>query len=83
MQPDPVYLGTFTAPAANEQDSHVEAAIYRVHLIGEIRPASEIEEILWLDPRESSDVELASLTRDTVLHLATSAHGSYVENASQ
>ena len=70
IQPDPVYLGTFTAPAANEQGSHVEAAIYRVHLAGPIRSASEIEEILWLDPRETPTVELAPLTRDTVLNLA-------------
>jgi uncharacterized protein (TIGR00730 family) len=93
MQPDPAYLGTFTAPAANEQGSHVEAAIYRVHLAGEIRAASEIEEILWLDPHESPNVELAPLTRDTVLRLAISAQGSYgrsraegkapLENASQ
>src|SRR5215470_15022838 len=32
----PVFLGTFTAPAANEEGSLVEAALYRVELAGRI-----------------------------------------------
>jgi 8-oxo-dGTP pyrophosphatase MutT (NUDIX family) len=66
----PVFLGTFTAPAANEEGSLVEAALYRVELFGPIVAASEIEEVLWLDPLPPHAVELAPLTRDTVLPLA-------------
>lgn len=80
MQPDPVYLGTFTAPAANEQGSHVEAATYRVQLAGPIRAASEIAEIFWLDPREIPTVALAPLTRDTILKIANSELSHSAEN---
>jgi uncharacterized protein (TIGR00730 family) len=69
IQPDPVYLGTFTAPAANEQGSHVEAVLYRVCLAGPVCAAAEIEEILWVDSNEPGSVELAPLTKDTVLPL--------------
>jgi 8-oxo-dGTP pyrophosphatase MutT (NUDIX family) len=65
-----VFLGTFTAPAANEPDCFVEAALYRVRLFGTAQNAAEIEEILWLDPREPHAVELAPLTRDSVLPIA-------------
>ncbi len=40
----PVFLGTFTAPAANEPGYVVEAALYRVELLGTITASSEIEE---------------------------------------
>ena len=66
----PVFLGTFTAPAANEEGSLVEAALYRVEVVGPIMAASEIEEILWLDPVPPHAAELAPLTRDSVLPLA-------------
>jgi len=66
----PVFLGTFTAPAANESDCLVEAALYQVELEGTICAASEIEEITWIDPHSPGQVELAPLTRDKVLPLA-------------
>ena len=66
----PVFLGTFTALAANEEGSFVEAALYRVELVGPMVAASEIEEILWLDPVLPHAAELAPLTRDSVLPLA-------------
>ena len=68
-----VLLGTFTAPAANEKGCFVEAALYQVELVGSISAASEIEEIVWLDPREPHQIELAPLTRETVLPIATRA----------
>jgi uncharacterized protein (TIGR00730 family) len=74
--PDTAFLGTFTAPAANEPLSQVEAALYRVNLTGPITPASEIEEILWLDPREPSNADLAPLTRDTLRRFAASARSA-------
>jgi uncharacterized protein (TIGR00730 family) len=66
-----VFLGTFSAPAANESGCVVEAALYRVELVGPIVAASEIEEVLWLDPCFSNQIELAPLTRDKVLPLLT------------
>ena len=69
----PTFLGTFTAPAANESGWLVEAALYRVELDGEISAASEIDEVVWLDPHSSDQIELAPLTRDNVLPLAMRA----------
>jgi 8-oxo-dGTP diphosphatase len=67
----PVFLGMFTAPAANESDCFVEAALYRVELQGPISAASEIDEVVWLDPDYPGQIVLAPLTRDCVLPIAT------------
>jgi 8-oxo-dGTP diphosphatase len=67
----PVFLGTFTAPAANETGCDVEAALYRVELEGTISAASEIEEVFWIDPDPPYQIELAPLTRDAILPLVT------------
>jgi 8-oxo-dGTP diphosphatase len=70
VQPSsPHFLGTFTAPAANETGCLVEAALYRVKLVGTISAASEIEEIVWLDPDKLNEIELAPLTSQYVLPL--------------
>ena len=69
---DIVFRGIFTAPAANEKGHLVEAALYQVQLAGPVIPASEIEEALWLHPKPPYNVELAPLTRDSVLPLALS-----------
>ncbi len=69
------FLGTFSAPAANESGYLVEAALYRVKLVGTIRAASEIEEVVWLDPNKPHEIELAALTSRIVLPLATGAIG--------
>ena len=66
----PVFLSRFTAPAANEEGSLVEAALYRVELVSPIVSASEIEVILWSDPVPPHAAELAPLTRDSVQPLA-------------
>jgi uncharacterized protein (TIGR00730 family) len=73
----PVFLGTFTAPAANENGCLVEAALYRVELVGPLSPAAEIEEVIWLDPNQPARIELAPLTRESVLPLcqARCSHG--------
>jgi 8-oxo-dGTP diphosphatase len=64
-----VFLGTFTAPAANENGCVVEAALYRVRLLGASNASAEIEDIVWLDPSETHHIELAPLTRNVVLPL--------------
>lgn len=48
----------------------MEAGLYPLELVGPIAAASEIEEILWLDPVPPYAAELAPLTRDSVLPLA-------------
>lgn len=63
-------LGRYTAAAANEPDHVVEAELFRVDLDGAPQPAAEIDEIGWIDPRQPGDIDLAPLTRHTVLALA-------------
>jgi 8-oxo-dGTP diphosphatase len=62
-------LGRYTAAAANEPGHVVDADLFLVSLDGEPRPASEIDEMTWIDPRETGGVELAPLTMQTVLAL--------------
>lgn len=66
-------LGRHRAEAANEPGHHVEADLYSVTLRDEPRPTAEIEEIAWIDPAAPGDIELAPLTRDTVLDLVRRA----------
>jgi 8-oxo-dGTP pyrophosphatase MutT (NUDIX family) len=68
----PRHLGTFTAPAANEPDTKVEAELFAVSLSGSILVAAEIEEALWHDPAEDAAPLLAPLTRIHVLPLVLS-----------
>jgi 8-oxo-dGTP diphosphatase len=65
------FLGTFSAPAANEP-TLVEAALYRTEIAGEVKPQAEIEEVAWVDPSKPSDLRLAPLTHDQVLPLIRS-----------
>jgi 8-oxo-dGTP diphosphatase len=68
-------LGVFAAPAANEPGREVRAAVYAVRLSGDIACRAEIEEYIWIDPREPGDTPLAPLTRDAILPLALSLDG--------
>ena len=63
-------LGEFNAIAANEPGCRVRASLYGVDVIGDITPAREIEEMIWVNPASPPDVALAPLTRDHVLPLA-------------
>ena len=67
MPPEP--LGRYRAAAANEPGRIVEAELFAAVLDGEIRPAAEIEEMIWHDPDDLESVVLAPLTRDHVLPL--------------
>lgn len=64
------HLGEFLCPAANEPGRDVKAVVYAVEVMGEIRPAAEIDEIIWVDPASPHEHLLAPLTRDHVLPLA-------------
>ncbi|MDX8481087.1 NUDIX domain-containing protein [Mesorhizobium sp. VK24D] len=61
------HLGSFSAPAANEPDAHVEAELFELSIADEPIPAAEIEEMVWLSPDLASGMELAPLTADIVL----------------
>ena len=62
-----VYLGQFSAPAANEPGFVVAAEIFLLQIRQDVCPAAEIEEVLWIDPQVEPDVSLAPLTRDLIL----------------
>jgi 8-oxo-dGTP diphosphatase len=63
-------LGVFDCAAANEPGFRVEAAVYAVDVEGAVKPRSEIDEAIWVDPAALPDLLLAPLTRDHVLPLA-------------
>ena len=66
-------LGVFDCPAANEPGFQVRASVYAVNVEGAIAPRAEIEDIVWVDPATSIDLQLAPLTRDHVLPLVRAA----------
>jgi 8-oxo-dGTP pyrophosphatase MutT (NUDIX family) len=63
----PVYLGHFTAPAANEPGFTVAADLYQIETNLDIHPAAEIAELAWVKPGVPTGLALAPLTRDHVL----------------
>lgn len=63
------YLGTFTAPAANEPGWLVKASLFQVAISGEPKVRAEIEEMAWIDAATADALTLAPLTRDHVLPL--------------
>ncbi|AZE93256.1 Nudix hydrolase family protein [Pseudomonas orientalis] len=62
-----VYLGQFSAPAANEPGFTVQAEMFQLHIDVTVTPAAEIEEIRWIDPMGDGGLHLAPLTRDVIL----------------
>ncbi len=64
-------LGEFDAVAANEPGWRVHACLYGIDVTGDIVPAREIDEMIWIDPASPPDISLAPLTRDHVLPLAS------------
>jgi len=65
----PVYLGAFAAPAANEPGRRVEAEVYGLTARGDLSPAAELAEAVWVDPEAARALVLAPLTRDHILPL--------------
>jgi 8-oxo-dGTP diphosphatase len=61
------FLGTASAPAANERDHVVEADIYAVRVRGDIRAQAEIAELRWIDPAAPGDLPIAQLSREHIL----------------
>ncbi|AVX26637.1 NUDIX hydrolase family protein [Pseudomonas syringae pv. atrofaciens] len=64
-----VFLGEFTAPAANEPGFAVNCQLYEVRTDAQAVPAAEIEEVLWVDADSHAGLQLAPLTRDLILPL--------------
>ncbi|MDF0731166.1 NUDIX domain-containing protein [Pseudomonas entomophila] len=64
-----VYLGQFSAPAANEPGFEVQCELFRVDSAEPVAPAAEIEEVVWLAADETPALTLAPLTRDLILPL--------------
>lgn len=61
------HFGSFEAPAANEVGHIVAAELYRVTLLGQVSPSSEVEEIKWVAAHNPEGLQLASLTAECVL----------------
>jgi len=61
------YIGSYRAVAANEHDTVIRAEVFALSVDSEIVASGEIEEILWIDSPEPEGIELAPLTRDTIL----------------
>ena len=63
------YIGSFRAVAANEPNTVVRAEVFALSISTKVSAAGEIEELLWIDGTDVPHVELAPLTRDTILPL--------------
>ncbi len=63
-------VGRFSALAANEADTVVDAEIFDAPVVTTaVAVAAEIEELLWLDPGDPGGIDLAPLSRDILLPL--------------
>ncbi|KPY35327.1 NUDIX hydrolase [Pseudomonas syringae] len=71
-----VFLGEFTAPAANEPGFEVNCQLYEVRTDAQAVPAAEIEEVLWVDADSHAGLQLAPLTRDMILPLYLQRQGA-------
>ena len=61
------YLGSFAAPAANEPGFEVRCELFEVRIAGDVVPAAEIEEVVWISADSHPELSLAPLTRDSIL----------------
>ncbi len=63
-------LGRFSATAANEADTMVDAEVFDAPVIGaDVAVFAEIDESIWLDPADPGDVDLAPLSSEILLPL--------------
>lgn len=63
------FLGEFSAVAANEPGFEVNCQLYRLDVDQNVLPAAEIEEVVWVDGANLDHLQLAPLTRDSILPL--------------
>jgi 8-oxo-dGTP diphosphatase len=71
-----IYLGRFTAAAANEPGHLVEAELFHLRSDNAGAMAAEIAETIWVDRTQAARLELAPLTRDHVLTVEIPGIGS-------
>lgn len=66
--PDLEEFGTFYALAAGHGDPYLQMDVFIVKKwSGEIAPASEVEEIMWIDPHLPAGIKLGSIFQHDVL----------------
>jgi len=61
------YVGEFRDRAADLSNMTVVVKLYTGSLIGKPSPRSEIEELIWFDPRSSAKAELAPSLENSIL----------------
>jgi len=62
QEDDLEYFDTFYGRAAGQEHKTIKMAVYRVKKWqGEIKPTSEVEELLWINSEVPTDVEVAPL----------------------
>jgi len=68
---DAEYLGLFRAPAANEDDTVILAAVFAMQSDADFTASGEIEELIWVDDHEAelAGRDVAPLTADELLPL--------------
>jgi len=62
-----LWMGRFSAPAANEPGYVVEAEVYEVKTDGPLVAQAEIESLCWIDPAALDDRPIARLSREFIL----------------
>ncbi|WP_419903986.1 NUDIX hydrolase [Kiloniella sp.] len=62
VEEDCHYLGRFSAKAANEDNAMVEAEIYHIESNLKVTAQAEIEQLIWIDPRNMGSLKVAPLT---------------------
>ena len=67
---DLVSVGRFTASAANEANTVVDCEVFDAPAVShEVGALAEIAELVWLDPANPGQVELAPLSTELLLPL--------------
>ncbi|ALD63028.1 pyrimidine (deoxy)nucleoside triphosphate pyrophosphohydrolase [Arthrobacter sp. LS16] len=62
------YRGEWHGPAANEASTSIHAHLFSGRFSGELEPLAELEELLWIDPKQALlRDDLAPLLREHVL----------------
>lgn len=61
------FLGKFIAPAENENHTSVEADVFYIKSDASVGPQVEIEQAIWIDPRNMGSMKVAPLTRQVLV----------------
>ncbi len=61
------FLGKFTALAENENHTSVEADVFYIKSDASVGPQVEIEQAIWIDPRNMGSMKVAPLTRQVLI----------------